>query len=508
MTTWESSPSNAHVERAILTGMIMSDRALRVIGLSYKPQYLTAAFSREVAKWCLEHLARYGSSPKADIQTLFEAYRRNGLDQETARLVAQLLSSLSQEFERSGQFNEQLCIDTAASYFRERGLTLLKEDLEYHLEGGNVNAAHASVAKFVSAPELSVSLGIEPLADMDGTREAFEDRNALLELPGDLGRLLGPLEREWTVMVVGKYKGAKSYTCQHIAQQALYSGLNVGWFDFELGERRLRRRFAHGICAAPLKAPRHGRILKPVWDCVLNQTGECSDPRRMGQVPLIVGDGKPDWDRAPRGYRPCTGCTEGRLDTWFEECKWEVLDWRTAWRKSEAVAGSVMGARLKVCSWPKFSAGVDDVEATLQVWQHLEGFMPDVIVVDQPDIMRMEGKGDTRQKIDELWKRLGAIPQKLHCLLVAPSQAGGKDAQERKRLRDSDVAEDSRKLGHVDMSIKIDQTEEERDAQRAIYSIGVGRDDEAVGDRVMVLQCLALGQAVLDSRFIGSSDRS
>lgn len=502
MTTWTTSFPSAYLERTILLGMIISDRALRIIGLAYKPQYFSAPFSQEVAKWCITHQARYNCAPKADIQTIFEAHRRDGLNPEVAQLIAQLLSSMSDEFERMENFNEQLCIDTALKYFRERSLTILQEDLKYHLDGGNINAAHAAVAQFTASPQSIVSMGFEPLLDMEGTREAFEDRAVLFELPGDLGKLIGPFEREWLVMMVGKYKGAKSYTCQYVAQQALFSGLNVGWFDFELGERRLRRRWAQGICAMPLKPPRHGRLLIPVWDCKRNQVGDCMFPQRVGQIFLINDNERPEFHKAPTGYRPCMACQERVLDTWFEEQAFNLLDWKIAWQKAQAVVGASMGARLKIQSWPKFSASVEDVRATLHIWKHLEGFVPDLIVVDQPDIMKMKGPGDNRHQIDELWKQLGSIPQELHCLLIAPSQAGGKDAQERKRLRDSDVAEDSRKLGHVDMSIKIDQDSIDKTSQRAIYSVGVGRDDEAVGDRVMALQCLALGQAVIDSKFL------
>jgi len=503
MVIWKAASSNANIERAILTGMIMSDRVLRIVSLAYKPTFFTTDYSREVARWCILHQKKYDCAPRSDIQVLFEARRRDGLDQESAQLIASLLSSLSSEFEQSERFNEQLCIDTALAYFRERSLTILRDDLQYHLDGGNLNAASSAVAQFVASPDSLVSLGFEPLSDMEGTREAFESKDALLELPGDLGKLIGGLEREWLVMIVGKYKGAKSYTCQYIAQQAVYSGLNVAWFDFELGERRLRRRFAQGFCAMVLKPPRHNRLLFPVWDCFWNQVGECASPLRTNHVKLLVDKNqKPEWHHAPQDYRPCTACDNLKLETWFEEREWEVLDWRIAWQKAQAICGSTLGSKLKIQCWPKFSAGVDDIEAILQVWQHLEGFVPDVIIVDQPDIMKMSGSGDTRHKIDELWKRLGSISQRLHCLLIAPSQAGGKDAQERERLRDSDVAEDSRKLGHVDLSLKIDQSEDDKKAQRAVYSVGVGRDDETVSDRVMVLQCLALGQAVVDSKFL------
>jgi len=141
------------------------------------------------------------------------------------------------------------------------------------------------------------------------------------------------------------------------------------------------------------------------------------------------------------------------------------------------------------------------MKAVLQVWRHLEGFNPDLIICDQPSGMKLSGKGDFRHQVDELWKNLCALPQELHCLGIYPSQAGGKEAQERKRLKDSDVAEHAGILGHVDCSLKIDMDDDDEVAGRAWFSLGVERDDRSPQKYCCVLQCLDLGQPCMDSRF-------
>jgi len=500
MTTWTVAPALGHLEREILTAMIISDSALRNISVFYKPQYLIAEFGRDVARWCLDYQERYNEAPKEKIQTLFEMAKQDGLNPESARSIYQLLSSLSEEFERIDHFNDDLAVDTALKYFRMRSLIILKEDLDFYLQGGDLISADVSVADYI-APAGHVSTSLDIFSAKDEIREAFDDRNTLMTLPGDLGKLIGPLERECLMMVVGKYKGSKSFTCQYIAQQAYFNGLQVAWFDFELGQRRLIRRFSQGLCAQPLKPPRNNQSLVPVWDCGLNQQGECYKPMRVNSVALYnKGEDKPKFSDVPTGYKPCTACNELDIETWLEERPFTVLEWGTAWNTAQSVMQSVPGGNLRVQTWPKFTAGAKDVRSTLHIWKMFHNFNPDLIVIDQPDDMFMEGRGDPRQKIDDLWKTLAAITQEYNCCLVAPSQAGGKQAQERSRLKTSDVAEDSRKLAHVDMSIRIDQTEVDQLAQRAIFSVGVGRDDESTGGRVMVLQALGLGQAVLDSR--------
>lgn len=501
MADFTLQPSTAFLERAIVTAMVVSDRALRRISLDYKVRFMTASFAAIVAGWCIDYQERYSRAPGPDIRTLFESHRRNGMGEDEARLINQFLDSISREFD-SDQFNEELAIDEAVNYFRERSLSLLRDDLEHHLTGGNVNMAQAAVADFI-APSGHVAMGFEPLTDMEGLRSAFEDPNILFGLPGDLGKMLNSLERDNSVAVVGKFKATKSFTSQYLGFHALFSGLNVAWFDFEMGGRRIRRRIAQALCAMPLKKI-EGTIWVPTWDCTHNQAGDCSRQGRSCQVGLLTGDKRPGPGFAPPGYAPCDipHCPDRAMDTWFTQRQApKELGWRTAWTKSQAVAGSIMGARLKVQSWPKFSAGFNDMKAVLQVWRHLEGFNPDLIICDQPSGMKVSGKGDFRHQVDELWKQLCALPQELHCLGIYPSQAGGKEAQERKRLRDSDVAEHAGILGHVDCSLKIDMDDLDEDAGRAWFSLGVERDDRSPRKYCCVLQCLDLGQPCIDSRF-------
>jgi len=483
--------------------MIVSDRALRQISLEYKPQYLTADFARIVAGWCIAYQERYNRAPGPDIQILFESHRRDGLDEESARLISQFLTSISQEFERDDNFNEQLSIDEAKKYFRERALGLLRDDLDYWLQSGNTNQAHAAVAEW-AAPGSNISMGFEPLNDKEGIREAFQNKEHLINLPGDLGKMLNPrLQRDSTWAIIGKFKSTKSFTSQAIGFHAMLSGLNVGWIDFEMGKNRIYKRICQAACAKPLRHPKEGAIMLPVWDCWHNQFGDCTRPERTCRVPLLGENGKrPRFKDAPRDYVPCDTCRNKVLETWLRKVTdYKLLDWRTAYAKAEALKGVSMGAVLKLQTWPKFSAGLADLKATLHVWRHLEGFVPDVLIVDQPSGMKLVGKGDPRHQIDDLWKGLCGIAPELHCLTILPSQAGGKDAQGRRRLRDFDVAEHAGIIGHVDGTIKIDQDDIDEEASRAWFSVGVDRDGGASDNYCCVLQALDYGQPVYDSRF-------
>jgi len=93
-------------------------------------------------------------------------------------------------------------------------------------------------------------------------------------------------------------------------------------------------------------------------------------------------------------------------------------------------------------------------------------------------------------------------------LVVAASQSGGKDTLDRVSLRQKDVGEDSRILGHVDVMLAKNQTDREKLWHRARMAETAARsDDFNVVREVIVLQQLGLGQPVLDSRFRGAGEK-
>lgn len=509
MTEWTRRRADTSMERTIVTGMITSNRVLRNLALTYKPRYFTVPFAQVVAKWCLAYLEKYGEAPQRHIQDLYEAYRRSGsLDPDVSQLIGQFLTSISEEYEREG-LNEEYLLDQAQEFFVVRSLTLLKEDLEERLEQGNILAARESVASFIS-PEKVITLGCEPLRDMEAVRDAFTIDDDLFTLPGDLGKLLGPMVREDVWGLVGAYKAGKSWACTYIQDQALYNRLNVARFSFEMNRRKESRRFLQSICSMPINPPKDGKIWIPVWDCKFNQDGSCYRPDRTCGVALYKGEEpRPSFGHESPGYKPCASCRGQKgwqMETWAEEWKCDVLTWRNAWRKAESISQQLRGARFKFQYWPMYSAGIPEVKAALHIWEHMEGFIPDVIVIDSPDLMKKPGQTDRHSIVDNRRYSV-ALAQQYHSLLIMPFQAGSKDAIERKTKKRSDIGESVAILGDVDGMISLDQTDSEREAMRARIGVSVQRDNKSVlANQVTVLQCIELGQAVIDSAFVRNND--
>ena len=132
--------------------------------------------------------------------------------------------------------------------------------------------------------------------------------------------------------------------------------------------------------------------------------------------------------------------------------------------------------------------------------ESLADFIPDLIAIDYPDIAAAEdGRMEYRHRIDEIWKTCKNLAATRYACVLAPTQAN-KKALEKKNTKAIDVSEEGRKLGHVDMTITLSQTEEEQ--LWGVMRLGLGNHrwkEFSQSKQCHVLQSFKRGQVFLDS---------
>jgi hypothetical protein len=510
MVEWKTEKTSSHIERNILTGMIVSDTVLRQLALVYKPAYFTTPFTKTIAGWCLEYLATYDTAPQEHIQDIYESHRRNGLDPTQAQLINHFLTSVSEDYEAQKSFNTEYIIDQATAYIRERSVILLKEQLEQHIETGDFMEAQVAINDYHHVENLTIC-GYEPLIDKNLIRRAFErSEETLLQLPGAFGALVGSLERDFLLGVAAPYKRGKTWGLGYFALQALYHHLNVAVFSLEMPIIRMTQRLLCSITGMPVTPPPNDLLLYPVWDCLLNQTGNCQNRDRINRQTIRTDESsaKMSYQEASNDYQPCTAC-KGRPQfipsTWFTPRKVSPLTWKVAWEKGQAIYETMMGSRLKMISWPPYSAGLSQIKSVLKVWEYKDGFVPDVIIIDYADILAPEaGVKEYRHQLDRIWKGLKALAYTSHSLVITATQTN-KSTLDKTNMKQGDLAEDTRKLGHVDAMLGINQTEREKSEKISrVVMIGQRYEDFSMLSQVILLQQFATGQFCLDSTFAKS----
>src|ERR1700681_1240736 len=94
------------IERRIVTGLIVSTDYVRQVSRFWTDDALESPELRKVARWCLDYFIKYDRAPERDVESLYlAALQRDELGRAEAELVEEILTRISDEFDRVESFN-------------------------------------------------------------------------------------------------------------------------------------------------------------------------------------------------------------------------------------------------------------------------------------------------------------------------------------------------------------------------------------------------------------------
>lgn len=167
-------------------------------------------------------------------------------------------------------------------------------------------------------------------------------------------------------------------------------------------------------------------------------------------------------------------------------------------KKQKSLRRLSRGGDIQIVAVPAYSLTVEGLDAYLDDFEQ-KGYIPDVIIVDYADIMAPSEKGDYRNQLDGIWKRLRGLAQKRKALVVTASQSGRSSID--KEVDATDIAEDIRKIAHVTSMVSLNQTPTDiKNGVMKLKQLAI-RDGEREFRQAVCLQCLSIGKPVLDSHF-------
>jgi hypothetical protein len=163
-----------------------------------------------------------------------------------------------------------------------------------------------------------------------------------------------------------------------------------------------------------------------------------------------------------------------------------------------------------VCS-PTHSVTASELKAMALEWKKENGWQPEVIIIDYPDILLPEKYEKERRHFENSkWMEIrGWSTDKEHNepLIIIPTQikqAGYK----KKYITREEVAEDKRKLAHPTAIMGLNQTEEEKELQIMRFNLVVAREGRCSPSKCCTAtQCLDKGQFIAKS-FWHSTDEN
>lgn len=183
----------------------------------------------------------------------------------------------------------------------------------------------------------------------------------------------------------------------------------------------------------------------------------------------------------------------GRLREFqFEKIKRPHLD-RSVYDKANALLERF---KFYVKEFPTRSIGVEDLRAYLDQMEEAEHFVPDVLIVDYADLMRVDA-ANLRVDTGVLYQELRGVAMERGMALVTASQSNRSSANAQ-WVREDMVAEDWSKIMTADTVLTYSQTPDERKLGLARLFVSNARD-ETDKWAVVISQAYAIGQFALDS---------
>jgi len=500
MITIEHKAIDNTIEHQITTAMIISTRFASEVNAVFNPEYMRSAFCRIICVWCTDYFNKYKEAPGLHIKDIYMVEKDSGMTKADSELIGDFLNKLSDQYSEGRGVNADYIRDGAFEYFRKRELELCVEKTQKFLLVDKVEEAGKALTNYKKIA-YQTSGWFNPF-DHKEILEVFVDNDeGVFRYPGALGRVVGPIERDWFVAFLAPFKKGKTWAMQETGVYAMFQGLRVVFISLEMKKKNLKERFYKRLTAL---GSRTGEdvFLIPVFDCEHNQKETCTNPKRTNKEVLVDSDGILPPYTIDNPYRACTYCrdnmiTDYRMVTWYETI--EVPQF-TLKRVRQHLDGTKIqyGDMIRFISYPRFLAGIDDIHRDVQILEQHEGFIPDIIIIDYADILKM-GKGDKRNEIDDVWKKLASMAAERHCIVFTASQ-GTRGSIYKNDMNQDDLAEWIGKLGHVDIFMGLNQSPKEKENKIIRVNVLVHRHKEA-DEKVSatLLQQLELGQFAMDS---------
>ena len=161
--------------------------------------------------------------------------------------------------------------------------------------------------------------------------------------------------------------------------------------------------------------------------------------------------------------------------------------------------GSRLLGNILIRDFPTGDLTVRQLEAYLDNLEQTERFTPDLLIIDYPDLMRLD-KDNYRLSIDETYKDIRGLCKRRNMAgaIVSQSHRAGAKA---KQLGADNIAEAYSKVAHCDCNVTLSSTPAERKLKLARLHVAAARNDE---DKITVVisQQYGLGAFVVDSSLL------
>jgi replicative DNA helicase len=410
---------------------------------------------RTIASRCYDYIDKYKQPPKDHLPDILSDKLSDGTAE--AKLYIDIVDQIHSTQEG---LNTEYVINQLELFIKRQSLRSIAVELTKALQKDTEET-------LIQAEELIAKANQQTLKVFDpGTRLSDKQRSlSFIDTKNDClptgipeldKRGFGPTRKEvW--LFIGNAKAGKTFALMHLAKMALMHRYKVCHISLEMSEKRCAQRYFQGLFAVS----KHLGIL---------QTTKFKYDDQGRIIGFDDVQMTPKFSLEDEGIR-------GKLEKVID--KWAVRLLDNIFIKEFPTSTLTMH---------KLRAYLDSLEATQQ-------FVPDLLIVDYPDLMKLD-KNNLRLSIDEIYKELRGLAGERNIAVAIVSQSN-RGSSKAKSVGVDNVAEAYSKIAHADCIVTYSATESERKLGLARLHV-TGRND-ADNLTVVISQQYGIGNFVVDS---------
>lgn len=438
----------------VLCLLAYNDEFCKIIRNSI-PLNLFSGPHRIIAARAYDYIDRYNTPPKDHLADILEEKLS---DPAQGQIYQQIIIAIRDTAER---INTQFVLSQIQTFVKRQSLRsvaveltkALQRDTEEGLEEADrlINEVRHSQIKLFD-PGTRLSDKKKALRFLDLENECFPTGIPELDKRG-----FGPTRKE-LINLVGNAKSGKSFWLAHLAKMSITHRLRVVHITLEMSEERCTQRYFQTLISIA-KRPETSTSIKFEKD----EYGKITDFKEIRINPKFTLN-----DPNIREH----------LEKYVEAHRLRWLD------------------NIIIKEFPTGSLTIEGLEAYLDMLNTTEGFTPDLLVVDYPDLMDL-GREEVRFALDRVYKRLRGIGVERNLAVAVVSQSNRESAK-KKTVDGTGVAEAYSKIQHADITITLSSTVAEKRLGLARLTVVAGRNDE--GNITLVIsQHYRTGTFIIDS---------
>ena len=412
----------------------------------------------EISRRIYEYIDRFKKAPKDHIADLMADKIENKKNPRESSLYKDIILSIH---EQSQNINSEYVMSQLATYVKRQSLRSIAIDLGKALQQDTDESLEEAERLIGQARTQQVSV-FDPglrLSNTDRVLEFLDQQSSCFPtgIPELDKRGFGPTRKELWLYIAAAKRG-KTWMLIQLAKMATLQRLKVCHVTLEMSQDRCAQRYMQAFFAMA-KRKEKKIVTKFERDSLGRMVG--FDEAEVSPK-LSMDDPK----------------IRDKLERRIKQSSSRYLD------------------NIFVKQFATSTLTVRQLESYLDGLENNERFIPDLLIVDYPDLMKLDAS-NMRLEIDQVYKELRGIFVSRNIAGAIVSQ-GNRTSEKAKNVTSGMVAEAWSKIAHADCIITYNQTEAEHKMGLARLYVSGGRNDE---DKIslVISQNYAMGTFVVDS---------